>query len=217
MSLAVVVPTLDRSHALRPLLEAFRQTTDDFRLVFVLRPDDEGSWEAVEELAAPDVVAMECEGRYAACVNLAARATDEDFLLIGADDIRPHERWFEAARAKMSSAVGFVSTNDLGSEDVMAGTVASHPLVARWYATEVGDLFDEAYFHNGGIGDASEVAKQRGAFAYAPDSIVEHLHPNYGKAEVDETYRRVSHDEMGNAVDNALLAERWPAAPWRWQ
>lgn len=209
-SLAIVVPTLGRPHALEALVTAFRESTaPGYRIMFVVHPDDGPTLDAIASVGWPEVTVLRCEGRYAACINAAVAATDEQFLLIGADDIRPRPGWYEAALARMSDTIGFVSTNDLGNEEVLTGQIATHPLVARWYAERVGALYDEGYFHNGANADASERAKRDRAFAFAFDSVVEHMHPNYGKAEVDETYRVGALDEAGNAADYDLLTKRW--------
>jgi glycosyltransferase involved in cell wall biosynthesis len=207
--LAVIIPTLGRPQALGPLVDVFAQTTPvPHRMLFVIDPDDGPTWEAVENLDRPEVNALEHGGTYPQKVNAGIRATTEPILLIGADDIRPHPGWFEKASRHLSAQIGFVSLNDLGNEEVMAGNYAIHPLVARWYVAG-GELFHEGYEHIGCDVDASRIARSRGAFAYAPDAVMEHLHPNYGKAPVDATYERGGLNEAKNVADQALLAERW--------
>lgn len=77
----------------------------------------------------------------------------------------------------------------------MRGELATHPLVARWY-TELG-LIDEprlvlntAYPHEYVDREFSETAQCRGAFAYAEDAVVEHLHPMVDKAPMDDLYAK---------------------------
>jgi GT2 family glycosyltransferase len=93
--------------------------------------------------------------------------------------------------------------------EVMAGEYATFPFVARWYITRHGPLYDQAFRHNGADIDASLRARQRGAFAYAPDAVVEHVHPNYGKADVDDTYLHGGLDPAKNKADDLLLWGRW--------
>lgn len=205
-ALAVIVPTYGRPGALEPLVEAFAATTNvAYRLVLVLDADDHASWETASTL---DVVTLEHTGTYPQKVNAGIAATQEPFMLVGADDIRPHAGWFENARAHMTDRIGFVSLNDLGNGYVMEGYYATLPLVARWY-TQLGPLFDETFHHNGVDVDASLTARARGAFAYAPDAVMEHLHPLFEKGEVDDTYRRGGMNEANNHADRQRLLERW--------
>ena len=92
----------------------------------------------------------------------------------------------------MGEEVGVVSTNDLCNARTMRGENATHPLVAL--VRGVADCRRHpgpalrAVPHEYVDREFSEVARARGAFAYAMDSIVEHLHPLVGKAPVDDIY-----------------------------
>jgi hypothetical protein len=77
----------------------------------------------------------------------------------------------------------------------MNGEHATHMLVARDYVTEQGASWDgpgivchEGYQHWFVDDELVTVAKQRNTFAPALASIVEHLHPAWGKADTDTTY-----------------------------
>lgn len=209
-ALVIVVPSRDRADRLEPLAQGFRETTPDHRIVFVVDPDDLPSQEAARQ--AGNVWVTEKRLTYPKKVNRGIEATTEPFILVAADDVRPHEGWFEAASALITDEVGMVATNDLGNEQVLNGELATHPLVARWYA-EMGTadgpgLYHDGYWHNGADLEASETARSRGAFAYAPEAIVEHLHPNYGKSEVDSTYQEGGFHEAKRRYDEALIAKR---------
>ena len=208
--LVVVIPSRERPERLEPLAQAFRDTTPEHRMVFVVDPDDLPSQEAAR--CAGSLWVTNKRLTYPKKVNRGIEATTEPFILVGADDIRPHEGWFEAASALLDEEVGMVATNDLGNEYVMDGELATHPLIARWYF-EMGTadgpgLYHEGYWHNGADLEASETARARGAFAYAADSVVEHLHPNYGKAEIDATYMQGGFHEAKRRYDEALIAKR---------
>lgn len=215
--LVVIVPTLARPQALRPLAESFAETTTTtFRILFIVDPDDAPTWRAFESLEHefPEIDALAFAGNYVQKTNIGIRSTTEPLLLPGADDIRPHAGWLEAAKAHMTDEIGFVSLNDLGNHDVMAGTYATLPLVARWYVDLLDDdLYHAGYHHNAVDVDASLTARARGAFAYAPDALMEHLHPAWEKAEVDGTHRRGGMNEERARTDHELLDRRWPG--WR--
>lgn len=212
--LVVVAPTLGRPHALEPLAQAFAATTESYRILFVIDEQDRPTRRAIKRMGRPDVDYISPGGSYAQKVNAGIRASTEPLILVGADDIRPHPGWLEAAKAYMSETVGFVSPNDLGNDMVMRGLYATLPLVARWYAESEGDLYHEGYQHAACDVDASLQAQARGAYAYAPNAIVEHLHPDHGKSQPDETYRQGGLNRHKRRADRLLLNQRWPG---RWQ
>lgn len=109
------------------------------------------------------------------------------------------------------TTVGVVGTNDLGNPRVIAGKTATHSLVTRAYVgehgtvDEPGKVLHEGYQHNFCDTEFVETAKRRGAWAFAGDSVVEHLHPHWSKGDDDETYRR---GQAGFEVDRRLHARR---------
>jgi hypothetical protein len=116
-------------------------------------------------------------------------------------------------RGATEGGIGFVSCNDLGNRAVMRGRYATTPLIARWYCEKYGELLHEGYRHNCCDVEASELAQKRGAFAYAPKAVVEHLHPLWNKSApgidgIDQTYADWALDQAGIDADRALLDER---------
>lgn len=193
-AIVVVVPVLNRPHAVAPLLENIAAATPEpHRVAFIPDPDDELELEAIR--AAGGDVVLELAGGYAAKVNAAAAVTDEPYVMLAADDLRFHRGWATAALELMSDTVGVVGTNDLGNRRVIRGDHATHSLVARWYVDELGTIDEpgrilhEGYRHNFCDDELVGTAKSRGAFAFARDAVVEHLHPNWGKGDDDETYQ----------------------------
>lgn len=210
--LVCVIPTLGRWQALRPLAELFAQTTESYRLLYVVDESDTRSHKAVRTTrrAGHPADYLIHDGSYAQKVNAGIEHSHEPFILVGADDIRPHAGWFEAAKSNMDDKVGFVSLNDLGNEMVMAGKYATLPLVARWYAESEGDLYFEGYQHAACDVDASLQAQSRGAYAYAHDAVMEHLHPDHGKSRPDATYLQGGLNRHKRRADRLLLDQRWP-------
>lgn len=133
-------------------------------------------------------------GDYARKMNHGVRVTTEPLLFLGADDIDFHPGWFEAACARLTPGVGVVGTNDLGNPRVISGEHATHVLVTRAYVErhgtidEPGKVCHEGYPHEFVDDELVATAKARGAWAFAADSIVEHLHPSWGKAPTDPLY-----------------------------
>jgi hypothetical protein len=193
--LVIIVPMLGRAHHVGPLLGSIRATTPDARVVFVCTPGDHAVLGAIDREGAQRlVVAYSPIGDYARKINAGYGHTTEPHLFLGASDLRFHHGWYEAARARLDHNVGVVGTNDLGSPRVMAGDHSTHSLVTRAYADEwgtidqPGKILCELYWHEYVDDEFVETAKLRGMFVSAPDSVVEHLHPNWGKGETDPTY-----------------------------
>lgn len=200
-SVAILVPVLRRPHRIAPLLSSIRNATPSpYRVVFIASPDDTEVIAAIEWAngSPPRIV----DGNYAAKINDAVRNTSEPLLFLAADDLHFHPGWLPAAAAHLSDTVGVVGTNDLCNGRVIAGEHSTHSLVARWY-TKLGTidepdrLLHEGYLHEWVDDEFVQTAQHRGAYAHAHDSVVEHLHPQAGKAPMDELYagqrRRMRH------------------------
>jgi glycosyltransferase involved in cell wall biosynthesis len=187
--LAILIPVRRRPYRIQLVLDSIRAATPEARVLFVCDEDDPDSTRAILDRSGhPQAVrGIVRTGNYAHKINSAIKETDEPLLLFGADDLHFHPGWFEVAKRKMTDGIGVVATNDLCNGMVMEGRLATHPLVSREYA-ELGSIDDpsvvlhEGYPHEYVDREFSETAMAREAFAYAPDSIVEHLHPMVGKA-----------------------------------
>jgi hypothetical protein len=108
-----------------------------------------------------------------------------------------------------------VGTNDMHNPRVTAGDHATHMLIRRAYIDEQGASWDgpkvvahEGYRHWFVDDEIVTVAKQRGAWVFAPHAKVEHRHPIWGLAPDDATYR---HGQQFTDADKALFAERLAA------
>lgn len=210
--LAIVIPTLGRSEKLGPLVENITKTTPEFMVLFVLDPDDEPSWEVVGELIKrnPAVSAYEKGGTLAVKTNAGVRATSEPWVLLAGDDVYFHPGWYEAAMSRAEEGIGVIGTNDLHNPAVQRGEYATQILIARWYV-EKGTIdgpgvLHEGYHHNCVDVELCETAMARDAYAHAHNSIIEHLHPLWGKGDMDATYERGGFANVD--ADEALLRER---------
>ena len=194
---AVIVPMLGRPHTIGPLVDSIRDTTPSARIIFGCSPGD------VDVIASVDRYGLErfvvpgpCRGDYARKINTGYRLTSEPLIFTGACDLKFHAGWFEAATARLTPGIGVVGTNDLGSKRVMAGLHATHSLVTRDYVDRFGTIdtpgqvMHEGYLHEFVDDELVQTAMSRGAWAFAADSYVEHLHPAWGKGESDELYEQ---------------------------
>jgi hypothetical protein len=184
--LAILIPMLGRPTSVAPLVESIAETTAGCRTVFLLSPDDNEVYAAIDAIGAERfTVPRERFGDYARKINIGYRLTTEPLLFTAACDLRFHVGWFEAAIARLGPGVGVVGTNDLGSPRVTRGDHATHFLVTRDYAKNFGlidkpdAIFCELYPHEYVDDELVGTAKKRGAWTMALDSHVEHRHPDW--------------------------------------
>ena len=214
MTAVVVVPVLGRAERIAALVGSLRDTTDA-RLLFVCSPNDRDALVACNQ-TGEDVLVVDWEpGRadFARKTNLAFRETTEDWIFCGATDLRFRRRWLEyAITVGERSNAGVVGTQDMGNALVKRGKHATHPLVRRSYIEEQGGTFDasgeiysEQYDHQYVDLELVEIAKLRDVWAFAKNSVVEHLHPHWGKAPEDETYVKAM---RATREDRALYVRR---------
>jgi hypothetical protein len=191
-STAVIVPVLRRPQNAAPFMATLRATTGLATVYAVANIDDVDTVKAWEAAGATVLFADGIS--FASKVNAGHAQTTEPWLFIVGDDVRFHPGWLDHAQA---AAVGHdvVGTNDLGNPRVMRGEHATHMLIRRAYVDEQGASWDnpgsvchEGYRHWFVDDEIVTAARQRGAFAFAPASIVEHLHPSWGKGAQDDVY-----------------------------
>lgn len=205
--LLVVLPVLGRPHRALPLLRSLRDATPEpFAVRVVATAGDKRVVEsyraAGQELGLDlvlDTLVPRAAGDYAHKVNQAYRVSDEPFLFLGADDLDFKPGWWSSARSIMERypTVGVVGTNDLApTERSRTGEHSTHCVVRRSYVEAHGlitgedAILFEGYHHEYVDDELVGTAKKRGAWAYCFESVVEHLHPHWGKAPTDRLYQQ---------------------------
>jgi len=196
MSVAILVPVLNRPQNVEPLIGSIETTTDvSFRIVFLVDEGDAEEAAAVHLAEARHEAVQSIEGQlgnYAEKINLGVRMTEEPLLFLGADDLRFEPGWFGAAKSKIDEGAQVVGVNDLLDRRRQHAT---HFLITREYAQQPtldgqpGPL-PTVYEHNFVDDELIATASKRDVYTYAEDSHVRHLHPMNGLAEMDETYQR---------------------------
>ena len=210
---AVLVPGIRAANVGR-FMQTLRASSGLVTAYAVCRPDEVEQQQAWK--AAGAVVVEADADTFAQRINAGFAATTEPLMFVTGDDVRFRKGWLDQAQA-VAEGGGFdvVGTNDLGNPRVIAGEHATHFLVRRSYVDEQGGSWDgpgvlchEGYRHWYVDDEIVTAAKQRGVWAMAIDSHVEHLHPQWGKGEPDEIYRLgVSFAER----DRALFEQRLEA------
>jgi glycosyltransferase involved in cell wall biosynthesis len=188
--LAILVPVLNRPQNVAPLLESIRSATPGATVLFLVDQGDQVELDAVIAAGGEHVTV---DGSYPVKINAGIRCTTEPLVFTAADDLRFHDGWFDAARAKVDEGFEVVGVNDL--LDRPHRTHATHFLVTRGYCQQgqidgEPGLMHERYWHWNCDDDLIATATRRGVYSYAEGSHVEHLHPMAGKAPDDATYQR---------------------------
>lgn len=200
----VIVPVLARPHRVAPFLASLAAASPGVSVVFIGTAGDTPMLNEIIALAGSTALSVSLEvlarnrvGDYARKVNFAYGRTTAPFMFLGADDLHFHDGWLRAALAEMADpAIGVVGTQDLAPTDrARAGEHATHCLIRRAYVDangtidEHGKVLHEGYPHEYVDDELVGTAKARHAWAFAHGSVVEHLHPSWGKAPVDALYR----------------------------
>lgn len=192
-----VIPVLERPWRARPVAESFKAATPHGRLVFVATSTDHAEVDACRATGCQVLIVEgpRQPGDWAAKINYGYRSTDEPLILLGGDDLAFHPGWHDEVANAADQGFGVIGTQDLGNRRVLAGQHSTHPVVARWYADEQGTVdgpsrvVSEVYGHNFPDQELVETACSRGAWVFCNQAVVEHLHPNWSKAQTDDIYR----------------------------
>jgi hypothetical protein len=197
---AVIVPVMRRPQNAEPFMASLRASTGLATVYAVADPDDEETAKAWA--AAGATVLTSWSGpSFAQKINVGYRSPGDDdapepWLFVTGDDVRFRPGWLDHAQhvgATFNASV--IGTNDLGNSRVLAGEHATHMLIRRSYIDEQGASWDgpgvvchEGYRHWYVDDEIVTAAKQRGVWQMALGSIVEHLHPLFGKGAQDPVY-----------------------------
>lgn len=197
----LLIPVLGRPQNAQPLVDSIHAaTTVPHTIYFICTLGDEAQIEACKGTGAVTLLLGPGHSEYARKINhgigwSAESGLAQEFVFLGADDLRFHPAWAENALAHYSEQTRVIGTNDLGNATVMAGKHSTHSLVHRSYVKvgtidEPGKLLHEGYDHNYVDTEFIETAKSRGEFVFAAGSHVEHLHPFWHKGPDDVIYRK---------------------------
>lgn len=205
--IGIIIPTYHRPHALeRAMKNADENTHSLHTIYFVVEPDD---WDSIWEIEriGGNIILSYYPGSHTGAANTAYEMTEEPFFIIANDDFNFHKDWdVPALKAMEDPKVGAVGLND-GSG---SGVFTAITLVRRAYIEKHSGVMDvpnilyyPKYNHNYVDTEFSNTAKKRGMWAVCPESIVEHMHWSFNKANKDATYEKSS----GTASADGILYE----------
>lgn len=225
---AVIVPVAKRDNALPFLrsladsLTARQQQRRQVRVYVMTDWDDEATLSAWIDAAAiypncffDEYHYLRTMGSFAEKINRGFEISKAPWLLLVGDDVQFHRGWLDQAMATAAeTGAAVVGTNDLGNPAVIAGAHATHMLIRREYIEQQGASLDgpgivchEGYRHWYVDNEIVEMARVRGVWAPCLTAHIEHLHPLFGKGQVDEVYMI---GQQAAEADKALWLARWP-------
>lgn len=214
MAVTIIVPVLGRPQNAAPFMASLRASGFIGPPLVMAQAFDTETIAAWENAGA--IVGLSEHRSFASKVNLGTRKSASTWILPVGDDVVFWPGWLPAARTAAGDRYHLVATNDLGNPQVLAGEHATHPLIRRsWIETSgaswdgPGTVAHEGYGH--GWVDAEWTAKARAedVFVYAPDAVIEHCHPTWGRGARDHVY------ELGMSTyddDRRLFEARLAAA-----
>jgi hypothetical protein len=134
---------------------------------------------------------------------------DWDILVNVSDDQRFTVQGFdEIIREKFLKYApdldGFLHFRDENHENPMA--LATMSIIGRKYFQRDGFIYDPRFISLWCDNYAQELARRRGKYFFFDQVIFTHLHPAYGKAEVDAQYKKTeSYFKRDQAIYNRLM------------
>lgn len=208
---AIIVPVLGRPEHAKVFMDSLRANTPKgvCRVVALedWSSDDGDAWQ--EEGA--HVLSAKGRHTFAQKINYGFKVTDEPWVFLVGSDVKFHPWWYQTAKKVMDKGFLVVGTNDLGTARVQSGEHATHMFIKRSYVDEYGASWDGPgvvchEYHHWFVDDEIVLkAKLAGVFQAATGSIVEHLHPYFGRGEMDDVYRL---GELNAKADQREFMER---------
>lgn len=215
-SVLISIPTLYRPGRVIETAMSAREHTPDARVLISVSPEDTDTIAALEAAQEFDYRVVDWQhtvgADWARKQNQAFAEMTEEWILLAGDDLRFHPGWFDQCMTTFERTNACViGTNDMGNARVMAGHHSTHPLVNRDYIRCGGvvdnptKLLPECYGHWFVDDEFVRTAMARRSYAHSFEALVEHMHPNWGKARDDETYRI---GQASIAADSQLFQRR---------
>ena len=157
----------------------------------------------------PSVFVMESNAGPVAAWNAAAESAKGDILIQLSDDWKPFKGWDTA----IIEAIGDISKPSVLaiSDGARKDDLLCMAIMTKARYQQQGYLFHPEFFSMYSDNWFSYCASRDGVLIDARDKITfEHLHPAFGKAEMDETYARSNdgyHYSSGKAIFDRLVTE----------
>ena len=198
--MAIIVPSRGRPDNIKALIQSMRKTitTDE---LWVVCDSDDPELPGYQALGIENLLIFDrTQKGMARPLNLAVRYilknhTIEHFAFLG-DDHRPRTiYWDQDFRNVLDQGIGIVYGNDLLQGENLPTAVGMHGTIVR----ELNGMVPEGLLHLYLDNFWKQIGQDVGSLTYLPETIIEHMHPLAGKAEVDQGYIDVNAPEVYDA------------------
>lgn len=200
----VLLPSANRPDKLERCLNSLMDSESPTRVVVATVTGDAESYEVAKQFGCM-TLPIERGGSISAWNYLYGVMPNADYVVLAADDLTFHRGWLgyslSAADRTMAELIGF---NDLSPR---CQQYASHWIVSTRFITNHlgGVMLPPHYKAWYADQEVVDIAKREGLYHMEPNAVVEHLHPEWGKAKTDDTYRLAS---KNHAADRNIYEER---------
>lgn len=212
----ILCPVLGRPERTDPFVQSLAaNTVNPYRLVFLCTPRDIEKIHSCKDHGEIRIMRWPArEADFAKKINYGFEQTENEWVMVGADDLSFGPNWdSEAIACSKRSRRRVIGTNDLHNPLVKRGRLSTHPFFHRSYIEEwgsgtvdkTGAIFCELYDHQYVDNEFCDTAMARREWVFCRRSIVEHLHPHWKLAPVDATYKKALRH---GAQDLSLYGQR---------
>ena len=189
----VIVPTYKRIQNIDKCFSNILETPDCEPL-FVVHESDIDSLNEVKRLSAKYTIDKQLPSGVNAS-NCGYWAVKTNWFVLSQDDIIFHKGWLDNAKKHISKGIKVVGLYDgypyhLQSQHSVSWLINKNYVQRN--SLSIGHknvLFNPDYKKNYADNELNDTAKFRGVWAYASDSLAEHLHPGFNKSPMDSTYQ----------------------------
>lgn len=210
MKLTVIVPSYGRPQAAFELLDAVERTAtlEDTKFVFVVDESD-----TLKDEYPADSLVSPTRGMIPA-LNYGAyvAAMHAHVVCFMGDDHRPRTEGWDSHYCDAiheMGGTGMVYGNDLLQGARIPTQIGISADIIRTLGWMAPPTFKHLFVDDAWLA----IGKAINRIKYLPNTIVEHLHPLAGKAEMDENYERVNSVEI--ASHDQLEFQRWKSQDLR--
>ncbi len=198
----ILIPTYRRPERIAGIVANIRACTPEpHRIVFICDED-----ESMNAARLAGAIALRNEGAasYAGAMNTGARWSDAAWVFLGADDLEFTPGWVRGAQRYMAEPWSVIGTRDGDWQPTETGASATHMFVRGDYIRQVGatvgdkpgELIYEGYRHYCAEQELVFLAKARGVYTHAYESLVLH--------KPDRKDEKAQRNEENRARDRAL-------------
>jgi glycosyltransferase involved in cell wall biosynthesis len=216
----ILIPVLGRPQNAQRVVDSIEAaTTLPHRTLFICSQGDKEQIKACRATGADVLVCRHSSERsdYPKKMNAGFKKTSNDFIVLGSDDVDFAPGWdVLVERVVTLKRVGVYGTNDLSNRHVMRGLNSTHPIVRRSYVDTQGGalegpgvLISETYDHNFSERELTGLAMWRRKWMFMPKVHLKHLHPAWGSAPDDETYKKGAANFRGDQDHFYLRCKAW--------